>query len=528
MAGAVNVVRELVARFGIDVDKKSADKADTILDSLISKAKALVAIGAAAQFARWVQSVVEEADKLNDAAERIGTTTAALQGLGYAAKLSGSSAETLEQGLRFLTRTMGQAENGSADAQKAFSDLGVKIRDGNGKLKTADALFLEISDKMAGIENPTKRATLAMGVFSKAGQELAPLLHKGAGAIGEMQAEFVALGGQFDREFVDLSAEYMDNTDRLGAVFKSLGASIGKGVLPHVNKLVNRFVDFWKTNKVVREWVEKVFNTLATGIRYAIQLLDPFIDGALALASAWEDSSNTFKWIMGALVIAASLSWGILAPWVLIGAAIALVVEDLYTFAIGGESVIGTLIDQLFEFATAGDTVFHKFLAGFLSMVVSLRDGGFSGLWDEIKQSLITALEFYKGLFSEFVDWVAFMIAGIGSRIADALRAGVEKAKAFLGISSETPAGSSVADPAGPWFTPTAHAFARPFAPQDITATPRVSAAPITSTNTTQVTVMATPGMDETALANATAEAVAAAMQQEKRDLFDAIIPAVR
>jgi hypothetical protein len=360
-----------------------------------------------------------------------------------------------------------------------------------------------------------------MGVFSRSGQELAPLLSKGSAAIAGMQAEFKALGGVFDPEMVQLSAEFADNQDRVATMFKSIGATVARAVLPAINRITKGMLEFWKVNgPLIRGQVEKAFQAVGKAIEYVAQLVEPIVYGVLGLMSAWEDLSTPVHMLIGALGIVLGLVFGILSPWLLIAAVIAIVAEDIYTFATGGESVIGTLVDKLFEFASAGDTVFHGFLAAFLSMIVSLRDGGFAGLWSELGQMLRTAITYYKNMFSEFVEDVATKVAWLKNLIPNLIRSGIEKAKSFLGFDASVSAENGA--------LPSAEAFSAPFATSSVTPSPVGGAPSIVNTNTTQVSVTANPGMDEQALASATAEAVANAMADGARVLYDAIIPAVR
>jgi hypothetical protein len=519
---AGTVVRELVARVGINVDPTGANKAQDMFATLAKGAQLAVAAIAASKFVNFLESVVNEADKLNDAAERIGTTTQALQGLGYAAGLAGSDSETLNQGLKFLTKTIAEASGGSKTAQKAFTDLGVSYKNADGSLKRSDQLFGDIADALKKVEDPTKRAALSMGVFSRAGQELAPFLAKGSDGINAMRAEFEALGGSFSAEFVQQSAEVNDNFDRLGAIFKGVGASIAGGLLPSINRLIAKFTDWWKLyGRFIRDRLENAFKAIATVIEKIIQLFDPWIDVTMAITSLIDDIVDAMGgWAPVILTIAglAALIW---APWILIAAAIALVAEDLYTFATGGESVIGDLVDSLFSFLTEGDTVFHAFAAMFLSLITTLRDGGFGALWNEFTEIIQTAVKFWAEVFQGFVsfalDTVKGLVSAIWESITGAFAGALGKIKSTFGFAVDANT-TSLGDLSNP------NAITGLTAPSSsVTNAPIVAAS-----NTTQVTVNASPGMDESALADAVAEKVAERQQAERDALYNAAIPALR
>ena len=101
------IIRELLVKLGLDLDKKTFDGAD----SAIGKVKAglgLVAVAAAAAGAfvtSSVEALVENAGKLNDLSQTAGVSAETLQELAYAASLAGGSLEGTTAALTKLSPT---------------------------------------------------------------------------------------------------------------------------------------------------------------------------------------------------------------------------------------------------------------------------------------------------------------------------------------------------------------------------------------------------------------------------------------
>lgn len=67
---------------------------------------------------------IQAGDALQDMSSRIGINVEALQELQHGARMSGASAEELETGLRHLSRRIGEAAAGEAEASKLVQGAG--------------------------------------------------------------------------------------------------------------------------------------------------------------------------------------------------------------------------------------------------------------------------------------------------------------------------------------------------------------------------------------------------------------------
>lgn len=152
---------------------------------------------------------------LGELAEQLGVSTDALQVYQYAATQAGMTNEELETGLARLTRTIGEAAEGEKKALDAFNALGVGILDANGKLRSSEAILIDLAARIAAIDDPARRAALAVEFFGKSGQKLLPLLSGGAEGFAALEREARGAGAVLSAGQI---ADADKTADKLAAV----------------------------------------------------------------------------------------------------------------------------------------------------------------------------------------------------------------------------------------------------------------------------------------------------------------------
>ena len=197
----------------------------------------LTAIGAAglAPLAASVRSFAKAGDTLDKMSKRTGVSVEALSELGFAAEQSGADLQTLEAGVRVMQRTLNDAERGLATAKDAMAELGL----------SADALrglspeqqFKTLAEALARIEDPSKRAAVAMQIFGRAGTRLLPLIEGGADGIEALQEQARSLGLTISTE---AAAEAALLTDTLNILWRTVRQGVfvvGSALAPAVTRL---------------------------------------------------------------------------------------------------------------------------------------------------------------------------------------------------------------------------------------------------------------------------------------------------
>jgi hypothetical protein len=185
-------------------------------DKLGGAAAAFLSVAAIQQLGVAVRDAANKLGDLKDAAEVIGITTDALQELQYAAQLSGVSADVLQGSLQKLTKNLGDAAMGGTSAKKSLDELGLS----GSELSTIplDQALSRIADKLAAVENPAQRATLATDLFGKSGLAMVNMLADGSAGLEAMAAEAQSLGVVINRDVIYNAAEAADKLDAMSMV----------------------------------------------------------------------------------------------------------------------------------------------------------------------------------------------------------------------------------------------------------------------------------------------------------------------
>lgn len=213
-------------------------------------AKSMAAIGAGmAALGTGVLIAAVEASKYADemakAAKASGVTTEEFSRLNYAANLAGVGTEGLEKALTRL-------KHPNAEAQSAFSQLGITVTDSSGHFKDSTVLLSETAEKMSQLTDPASKATAALMIFGKRSVEMVKMLDQGADGLKRMALEADAFGQVVSSEAGENAEKFNENLKRL-----ELGA---KGVN---NVLSESIIEMINTSGIMESMQESSKNTIA-------------------------------------------------------------------------------------------------------------------------------------------------------------------------------------------------------------------------------------------------------------------------
>ena len=197
---------------------------------VLSSALAAVTVGGLITFVRGAIDTVGGLGELADAA---GVSTDALQALQFAAVGAGLKAEEVQRGIAALTRRVGDATNGSEQAQYAFRVLGIAFRETNGTARSTEAVLADIADRLQKYENPTDRARIATEFFGdRLGQRLIPLLIGGREGLEQFTQRAIEFGVVADADLIAKADQASDKIAQLSATFTSLANNLLARVAP--------------------------------------------------------------------------------------------------------------------------------------------------------------------------------------------------------------------------------------------------------------------------------------------------------
>lgn len=343
----------------------------------------------AAGIAALAKSYADATGAIGDLAQRTGASRERIQELGYAAQLSGSSAETLAGALQKMNLAVGAATGGSKELKEMFAGLQINLKNSNGTLKTTDELFDLFVNRISRIKNPTLQAQAAVKIFGKSATELLPLLRSGNKGIQEMADEARRLGVVIEDSAVQQGEEFGDVLDKISYAFKGVVNTVAGAVIPVLSKLGNQLIEtVIKYRPQIEAFAAAFAANLPTYIEQAVQAFHDLLDVLRPLGQfiIWlSDSLGTFKLILS---VATGAIIGVLLPSViaLTGAVYGLGAALLATpvgWIIAGIAAIAAAVyliyDNWADFASFFTDKFDKVKAAFKDNFVM----GLISIWKE-------------------------------------------------------------------------------------------------------------------------------------------------
>lgn len=497
-------LKEILARFGFQVDGKALTQADEKIGGLLRSIRSLGPAISAAGIVLGVRQVIDTVGELQDTARSLSMPIAELQAWERWADRAGLGAQEITGALMKVQRAAANAADGGGELGATFEALGISVKNSDGSLRSSRDLMVDVLRGLSKTDDETKRTAVAMDVFGRSGGRILRAL--GQGDIGEFIANMDEVGSvtEEDAEKIDVMNDAL--TDAKSAFF-SLGVEIVARAAPYMRIMFER----------ARE-----------AVRFISQLGK---ESNIAKAALITFAALGGKAVIGFLVRWIALNGALfvsqLKAFALIGLAILLIDELITTFQ-GGDTLIRRAIDGMFgegttakvvatlsEWATKAKDFFAAIpgpakaaavgigLVGFaLGPVLSMMAGG-----------IATALNFARALWpilgpiAPFVAGAALIVgaiwaigeafggwqrigedfayawndlwSGIVSTVTaaiDGIKAGIDKAGAFLG---SIPGVSMFVDAQAPKVAS---------APQSAVGGAQVSQS-VAQTNTIQVTV---------------------------------------
>ena len=211
-----------------------------------------VSAGMLAGFGGAMKAFAAMGDKIDKIAQRTGMGSEFLSALSFASQQTGQDIVTFEKTISRMQRTIYDAGRGLSLPNEALADLGLTLADVENL--SPEEQFKLIAQRISQIEDPTKRAGVAMSIFGNSGRKMLPLLNDGANGINALMQEAEDLGIVLAKEDVSAAAELTDAFNRTVQQFKKFVFLIGASV-------AGEFMDFLKIVQNITvgilKWVDK-------------------------------------------------------------------------------------------------------------------------------------------------------------------------------------------------------------------------------------------------------------------------------
>lgn len=372
-------LREVLARFGIEVDDGKIKNADKAISGLSGKIRDMATLVGGAAIVGGLKSmlgeIVDLGGGLTDTSAKLGIGTGDLQRWQFAAQQTGVEAGALNGALTKFTRTIGEAASGNATAGDAFKALGIDVKNASGETRSSTDLMLSAADGLSKITDPAARARAAIDLFGKSGADLIPLLGQGEEGVRALLEETDKLGGVLDDKTIAALDDAGDASDKFDFAMRGVKAQLALVLLPALTQGAAKLAE------LVGAFTRG--ENGATHLKAAMVVL-----GAVAFATG----------------VKAALPW---LGWALLIAGLVLIVDDLWTGLKGGDSVTGRLLDKIFG-KGAGASIFK-----------SIRDD-VKALWDRMKEAPSVGAAVEEALSTVGESIVRFFVEDIPAALSQA------------------------------------------------------------------------------------------------------------
>ena len=413
-ARASKAVKELQGQLK-DVGKVSRDVGTGIL---AASAPILGLAGFAANH------FAESSAQINLLAAQTQLGTETIQELGYVAQQSGLDVGMMGEVIGKQTKLIAEAKAGSQDAAVKLQKLGLTVKDV--KDLSADEAFALFSDRIASIEDPTKKAAAAMAVWEDGGTKLLPILNLGADGIARMRQEARDLGVVMSSEEVAAGEELSDwmnvISQQSGAAANAIGAALAPSIaelLAWVSPLLTETIQWINENDELIVQIVAVAagaaaaGSVLVGLGVAASAVATGLGGVLAVGSA-----------------VGTVLGGLLSPIGLVAAGIAGLVAYTVDWSEVWDTVTGELGESL---GLAADLIANGEIEAAFDLVwaqiQSTWSKGMAWTVENLGGFIVGAL----GVLSDGIDKIASMVEWVWNKISRLLASAGE----FLGILPE-------------------------------------------------------------------------------------------
>ena len=328
----------------------------SFVDALTSAQGTLAALVSVSGIAAAVISEAANTDELGRFTDALGLNieevsawSGLIVGAGGSAEDFRGSISTLQGSLTELSLT------GTGPAAEVFAKLGISAVDSGGKMKSAFDLLPEIADSF---DRLTDAEAFSFGQSLGLDQATILTLQKGRGEIKRLLEIQRTLGVTTEKD-VEVARDFQDSMTVLGTAFSSVSRNVGTAVLPAFTYMLDLITDITLFLAKHKELV-----------------IGFFIGAAIAVTAIY----------VPAMITAAATTLAAAAPFIAIaaviagvGAAFALIYEDIQAFLEGSPSLLGKIVDFFTGMAdsireTLGELA--EFVTGILDSISQFFGGG--------------------------------------------------------------------------------------------------------------------------------------------------------
>ncbi|QKN82061.1 phage tail tape measure protein [Scandinavium goeteborgense] len=417
------------------------EKAGFTIDNFKELAVATLGIaGAGLSLNAVLDHTAEMLQKVRDA-ETVGVDISQYDALSRTFQSLGVEADAFRDSMVDLNESLGEAASDAKSGKaQAFKQFGVSLRDTQGNIKSADEALLELSDTMSKMDK--QQATFQIKQLGITDNAVISAMLNGRKEL-ERQIKFQKDLGVTSNDDAEQLKQFAEAQNELSAIFTRFADVLAMTVVPALDLLID-------TTIAVIKWGREHKSFLLTFL------------GVLATAAL--PSVTAAFWGM------ATAAWAAVAPFLPFIAAVAalvLVIDDLWNYFNGGESVIGDLAKKFPMLGAALDRIKDSVIGAWNALkllfdnpgafmdafvaelknswndIVSMTENAADQVWQAVVKAWDKLSSSTKKVFSDLLAYVKDIFSHIGDYISDSVSNAAKDAgnavKNFLGLGDDEP-----------------------------------------------------------------------------------------
>lgn len=367
------LLAKLVTRFSYEVDNSGLKKAERGVENFKRKAvESFAKIAAVLSGGVFINKIAETTDRLGKMADALGMPVQQLQKLQFVAERAGVPVNALTSTLQSLNKIAGSSRDGFNQFGAILGRFGVNLRDSNGNVASTEAIIKKLN---VAFQTMSKQEQFDLAQKLGINPEVLPLLQQTEQSFKSLEQRATQLG-LVTTENVKRAADFEDQWTNIKAALYSMSVQIFSFAEPALKVLAEAFTTILvkiRTNPILNISA-KIIATIA-GLAGLITVTNIVIAGVSALGSAVVAAAASVAGIFATAFSAASdVLLGFVAPIAGVVTAIAgigLVVQDVWGYFHGMNSVTGKVIDKLMKFKIVSESVakVKSYYKGFTSIL---------------------------------------------------------------------------------------------------------------------------------------------------------------
>ncbi len=355
-------------------------------------------------------------DKIDKLRAKTGFGAKSITEMAHAASSAGVDFDTMADSMKDMSKFSGDLAMGSSGAKETLKNLGISSK--AFAAASPDGKLDMLADAMQGINDPGKRAALAMQVMGEAGYKMLPLLTQGSEGIQAMRDEANALGVTMSEDAASSAAALTNAMGKLQAQLKYVVVQIGAALAPaliristYITPVIARIIEFVKNNKML------IIAVAAVGV--GLVALGGILMGlALTISAVTAVAGILFNPMVIGIGLAAAAIVGLIGYFVDFEAVFASV-KDLSdtlwdSMAKGWEGIQAAVASG--DFGLAFEIAMKSAEIALFEALDRLW-GGWRDFTAKIVDTIRNVIKTIQGIWSKGVDWIADKIIKVGMAV---------------------------------------------------------------------------------------------------------------